>query len=132
MPHGPVKSVRYERTLFYYDEPQVLEASDENGGHYVAMLLAERFAAETGQHYVVVGVSPQRLLEFRAGSCDLRSIVAGSNEKLRYTGAEFTREGNLPLTPLRGPLTEEYLPEVGFYLNGAPPEGTDRNNREPE
>ena len=34
-----MKTVRYESTLFYYDGPQVFEARDAIGGHYVAVMV---------------------------------------------------------------------------------------------
>ena len=52
-----MKTIRHTTTLFYYDGPQVFEARDVIGGHYVAVMVEP----EGGQdRYLVAGVEPDR------------------------------------------------------------------------
>jgi len=65
-----VKTIRHTRTLVFYDEPQVFEAEDAIGGHYVGVLVD----AQAGR-YLVCGVAPDRLRAFRQGQLDLRTLL---------------------------------------------------------
>jgi hypothetical protein len=42
-----MKSIRYGRTLVYYDGPQVFEAVDAIGGNYIAVFVD---STEVGEH----------------------------------------------------------------------------------
>ena len=70
-----MKTIRHTTTLFYYDGPQVFEARDAIGGHYVAVMVEPE-----GGHdrYLVAGVEPERLRQFRAGLLDLRTLLLGA------------------------------------------------------
>jgi hypothetical protein len=57
-------------TLFYYDGPQVFEAGDSIGGHYLALMVEPLDGQE---RYLVVGVVPERLRQF-ANSAPAPSI----------------------------------------------------------
>ncbi len=121
-----MKSVRYEGTLFYYDGPQVFEARDAIGGHYVAVnvdsdlvSMPEKTLGEARDRYLVVGVAPEQLRQFRAGAIDLRSLLVGSDENECYTAtAENVAKDALELGRLTTPLLETgFLPDEGFLLH---------------
>ena len=137
-----MKTVRYKSTLFYYDGPQVFEARDAIGGHYVAVMLAPGLHSETvtpsdgpDDRYLVAGVAPERLRQFRTGAIDLRSLLVGSEDNERYmTTAKNGVENVLTLERLAIPLIESgYLPDEGFLLHdhtsvGVLREARERNN----
>ena len=54
-----VARIRHVRTLVYYDGPQVFEARDTIGGHYIAVM-----GASDEIRYLVAGVAPERLQAF--------------------------------------------------------------------
>ena len=127
-----MKTVRYESTLFYYDGPQVFEARDAIGGHYVAVMVdsgprsSTAVASESpGDRYLVAGVTPERLRQFRAGAIDLRSLLVGSDEDVRYVATAGNGLGDvLTLERLKTPLVESgYLPEEGFLPHDPATEG---------
>jgi hypothetical protein len=116
-----MKTIRHTTTLFYYDGPQVFEARDAIGGHYVAVMVEP----ENGQdRYLVAGVEPERLRQFRAGSLDLRSLLterAVEDWFLTLTPAGLDEP--LVLQPGDGSLAQSaYLPEPGFVLHDRPTE----------
>ena len=121
-----MKSVRYESTLFYYDGPQVFEARDAIGGHYVAVNVgsdlvstSEKALDGASDRYLAVGVAPEQLRQFRAGAIDLRSLLVGSQEHERYAAtAENVVEDALELARLTTPLLDSgFLPDEGFLLH---------------
>ena len=59
--------IHHVRTLVYYDMPQVFEARDVIGGHYIAVL-----GPPNDMRYLVAGVSPERIRLF----CDGKQICA--------------------------------------------------------
>lgn len=112
-------SIRHHSTLFYYDGPQVFEARDFIGGHYVGLL------AEIGadnNRYLVVGVAPERLREFRLGLLDLRTLLLTSTDSPWYLAngdAEMLKP--LRLERQNADLaTCPYLPDEGFLLHEHP------------
>ncbi len=134
-----MKSVRYERMLFYYDGPQVFEARDAIGGHYIAMAMAaEPWSGMSppqdgpAERYLVVGVEPELLRQFRAGAIDLRSLLVDSEEGQRYMAiAENGIEKGLKLELLTTSLHESgYLPHEGFLLHDLASEDVLREARE--
>ena len=68
-----MKTIQHTHTLFPYDGPQVFEAQDATGGQYIAIAVE---AQDGLNRYVVTGVGPERLRQFRAGLLDLRSLLA--------------------------------------------------------
>ena len=114
-----MNTVRHHATLFCYDGPQVFEARDAIGGHYVGVLVD---SGESANCYLLAGVAPERLREFRLGSLDLRTLLL-SNPESRW----FLANGDADLTqPLEleaqtSPLAEcPHLPDAGFVLHDAP------------
>ena len=115
-----MKQIRCTSTLFYYDGPQVLEARDGIGGHYVAVLAPAGGGA--AERYLVAGVAPERLRQFRSGELDLRSLLLGSEAEARYLAtAESSLDRPLLVDRLSGPLVDsELLPDAGFFLHDGP------------
>ena len=128
-----MKTIRHTTTLFYYDGPQVFEARDAIGGHYVAVMVPP----QNGQdRYLVAGVVPERLRQFRSGALDLRSLLseAGADEWYLATAAKGL-EQPLTLVPQNAPLAGSgFLPDAGFLLHDRPAdelalrEARERNN----
>lgn len=116
-----MKTIRHTATLFSYDGPQVFEARDPIGGHYLALALD---APEVGDRYLVVGVPPERLRQFRAGTLDLREMVADAGREEWYL-ATVTAGLDRPLEIERQttPIEESgFLPDAGFLLPDPLPE----------
>ena len=67
-----MKAIYYMSTLFHYDGPQIFGARDVTGGHYVALLIEPQDGRE---RYLVVGVTPEQLRQFRSSMLDLRSLL---------------------------------------------------------
>jgi len=116
-----MKTIRYTATLFYYDGPQVFEARDAIGGHYVAMMVEPENSQD---RYLVAGVEPERLRQFRAGLIDLRTLLTErSVEEWFLTVAGNDLGEPLELHPGQGRLTEgAFLPDAGFLLHDRPAE----------
>ena len=85
-----MKTIRHTTTLFYYDGPQVFEARDGIGGHYIAVLVEPQDGLDS---YLVAGVAPERLRQFRAGTLDLRTLLTegGAEEWYLARGADLER-----------------------------------------
>ena len=128
-----MKMIRHASTLFYYDGPQVFEARDVIGGHYVAIMGP---SDGSGDRYLVAGVEPDRLRLFRSGVLDLRTLLLNSDEEERYlatAGDGFDQP--LVLDRLRTSLSDSgFLPDRGFVLHERPAddlvlrEARERNN----
>ena len=104
------------RTLVYYDGVQVFEGRDSIGGHHVGVLIDDSGVAD---RYLVAGVDPERLRQFRAGAIDLRTVFleAGAGEwRLADVGDGF----RAPVTPIRPEDPggcRALLPDEGFVLH---------------
>lgn len=112
-----MKHIRHKTTLVYYDGPQVFEAQDKIGGHYIAMSIAP---PEDEYSFLVVGVSPEGLRRFRTGGMDLRTLLLEAEESEWYTlGPELDLDGFMELTTQKGSLAKnkKLLPDEGFYIH---------------
>ena len=110
-----MNSVRHHATLYFYDGPQVFEARDAIGGHYVGLLV---HSGPNGNRYLIAGVSPSHLGRFRTGASDLRSLLLANAES-----PWFLAEGDAELSqPLQLELQTTprsqcpHLPDDGFVL----------------
>jgi hypothetical protein len=116
-----MKTIQHSATLFYYDGPQVFEARDAIGGHYVAVMVEPE---NDKDRYLVAGVEPERLRQFRAGLIDLRTLLTGRAVEewfLTSTGDDLNEP--LTLQPATGSLAESgFLPDAGFVLQNRPAE----------
>ena len=116
-----MKTIRHTTTLFYYDGPQVFEARDAIGGHYVAVMVDPQNGID---RYLVAGVDPERLRQFRASTLDLRSLLteAGAEEWYVATAAAGLDQP-LALEPQTLALASSgLLPDAGFLLHDRPTE----------
>ncbi len=112
-----MRSVRHTATLVYYDGVQVFEGRDPIGGHYVGVMVD---AVDDADRYLVTGVAPERLRQFRSGDLDLRTLLLEAGEDgwyFAHVGDDFQQ----PLRLMRqdGSLEgQEFLPDDGFVLDG--------------
>ncbi len=109
--------------LVYYDGVQIFAGRDRIGGSYVAMMIDS--IADVDQ-YLVTGVEPERLREFRTGQVDLRSLLLeASDEEWFMARANVAFGEPLTLELQGGLLTDtDYLPDEGFLLDEAPIDDT--------
>lgn len=114
-----MKTIRHTATLYYYDGPQVFEARDAIGGHYVAVMVE---AAEGTDRFLVAGVAPERLRQFRMGVLDLRSLLLERAEDEWYLAtAGLNLNEPLTLAPQSAALSSfSQLPDSGFQLHDRP------------
>ena len=112
-----MKQLRYVSTLYYYDGPQVIEARDRIGGHYVGVLAD---VVNGIDRYLCAGVAPERLIDFRNGRLDLRALMTEGEEVIHLFAMGSLGEP-LETSPV-GPLDvlEDHLPESGFFLSELP------------
>ena len=112
-----MKAVRHTATLDYYDGPILFEARDAIGGHYLAAAADTRSGKTL---FAVVGVSPERLHEFRNGTVDLRDLMVEAGSDEWYVACENPATEDFDLELQASPLsTSRYLPKVGYKLDAA-------------
>jgi hypothetical protein len=111
-----MKVIRHTRTLYYSDGIQVFEARDGIGGHYVAVMVKPNDGKE---QYLVAGVEPERLQQFRIGMLDLRSLLTRRGEEEWFlANANGGLDAPLALQAQSTALSaSSYLPERGFLLH---------------
>lgn len=110
-------TIRHTKTLFYYDGPQVFEARDAIGGHYLGVMVEQ---ADGLDQFLIKGVSPEKLRTFRNGSIDLRTLLL-DNAIDRWFLALAPNGFDEPfvVTEHGEPLENtSYLPDSGFFLHG--------------
>ena len=106
-------------TLVYYDGVEVFAGQDSIGGHYIGMIID---TIDTVDRYLVTGVSPERLRQFRSGVVDLRTLfLEAPDDEWFITMADGDPGQSLVLEPQSAPLlATEFLPEEGFFLEEVP------------
>lgn len=111
-----MRKIHHTKTLFYYDGPQVFEARDAIGGHYVGVMV-EPAAGE--DRFILKGVSPESLRCFRSGSLDLRTLLLDSESEEWYLGTAPAGFGEpFSVTEEQSSLLESgFLPDPGFLLH---------------
>lgn len=117
------RPVRHTSTLVYYDGVQVFEGRDSIGGHYVGVMVD---GGEDSDRYLVTGVAPERLRQFRSGDLDLRTLLLDSGrEGWCFADASDDLRRPLELVEQEGPLEgREFLPDAGFTLDSGPSDDT--------
>ena len=117
-----MKSIRHTATLFYYDGPQVFEARDAIGGHYIAVMVEPEAGRD---RCAVVGADPERLRQLRCGMLDLRALMVERAEHDWYLATmPESPEQSLPLVAQVGDIAASgFLPDAGFVLNYPPAQG---------
>lgn len=116
-----MKTVRHTTTLFYYDGPQVFEARDGIGGHYIGVMVEP---AGTADRCLIAGVEPERLRRFRSGQLDLRTLLLDrSLDEWYLAESNDGLQSPLQLQLQASPLAQSaFLPEQGFVLHDRPAE----------
>ena len=110
-----MRKIHYTSTLFYFDGPQIFQAHDAIGGHYLAVMVPRLNGKE---RYLVVGIEPEKLRQFRQGLLDLRTLLINSDVEERYLATVTTDLDDLSLDPLDIPLLEsKFLPRSGLILH---------------
>jgi len=104
--------------LYCYDGPQVFEARDAVGGHYVAVMVEPNGGQD---QYLVAGVEPEQLRQFRNGALDLRSLLTDRAEEEWFLAiANGGLDLPLALQPQPTALAaSSFLPEPGFLLHNS-------------
>ena len=77
-----MKTIRHTDTLVYYDGVQVFEGRYPIGGHYVGVMIDSLDNADV---YLVTGVAPIQLRQFRSGTLDLKTLLLEGSEYGWYT-----------------------------------------------
>ena len=114
-----MRAIQPTETLVYYDGVEVFAGQDSIGGHYVGMIIDTLDAVD---RYLVTGVSPERLGEFRSGVLDLRTLfLEAPGGEWYITRADGESGQPLVLEPQAGSLlATDFLPEEGFLLDTGP------------
>ena len=115
-----MKTVKLTEILDYYDGIQLFAARDPIGGHYVCEMIDP---VGDFDRYLVVGVRPERLDEFRTGEVDLRTLLLEAPDGEWFiTVADGSIDDPLTLVLQQEPLAEsELLPEEGYILEEPTP-----------
>ena len=113
-------SISATEILIYYDGVQVFAGRDPIGGHYVGMIL-ERISRY--DRYLVTGVRPERLRQFRSGTLDLRTLfleAPGGQWYIALTNGD--PRDSVELEPQEGSIADadDLLPLEGLTLHDGP------------
>lgn len=108
------RPLRHALTLFYYDGPQLITATDPVGTKYLCMLAEE---LEDRDKFLCVQISSARLIAFEAGEVDLLQIFRNPEAGDLYEGdAEYSAdEFSLTAKPAQQ-ISEDWYPQEGFFL----------------
>lgn len=110
MPH----LLRHAQTLFYYDGPQLMVATDPVGTKYVCMLTEE---LEDRDRFLCAAISNVRLTEFESGTLDLLQIFHDPETGELYEGeAEYSANEFSLTARLAEQVPEDWYPQEGFFL----------------
>ena len=114
-----MKTIRPTAILEYYDGVQTFEGRDAIGGHYIGVLVD---VVDKIDRFLVTGVVPERLRQFRSGLLDLRTLLLEAPGGEWYLTDDDGRAGPFILEPQSEPLNtkEEFLPLPGFLMNDDP------------
>lgn len=111
-----MNSAYLHQILAYYDGPQVIEARDTIGGHYVGVAIDH-----PEYEFLLVGANPERLRQFRGGAIDLLSLIMDRSSEIGWQFASIVRGPSHDLV-LSGvsfdPVDPDHLPSAGFLLRG--------------
>lgn len=111
-----MRTIRHTKTLFYYDGPQVFEARDGIGGHYIGVMVDP----ENGEdRFLIKGASPENLRLFRSGALDLRNLLLDPVCDTWFLGSAPGGLGEpIAVIERSDPLEATgFLPEPGFVLH---------------
>ena len=112
-----MKTIKPTVVLDYYEGVQVFQGKDLIGGHYIGVLLN---TGDEYDRYLVAGVPPHRLKQFRKGAVDLRTLLLeapGGKWYIAHANVEFKQP--MKLKRQSEPLAESgLLPGEGYRLTG--------------
>lgn len=110
-----MRTIRPTETFVYYDGVEVFAGQDSIGGHYIGMIVD---TIDSVDRYLVTGVLPERLRQFRSGVVDLRTLfLEAPDDEWYITRADGDPGQSLVLEPQSGSLlATDYLPAEGFLL----------------
>ena len=110
-----MRTIRITSTLLYCDGPILCDALDPIGGHYLVMSVSDD---DLGERFVVAGIEPRKLRNFKNGKSDLLSTFTDRVIEEWYIGRSSTvNENELDLTGQEVSLAGSgLLPKPGFYL----------------
>ena len=117
--HVIMRTIIPAEILVYYDGVQVFAGHDRIGGHYIGLMVD---AQDEVDRYIIAGVEPERLRQFRSGGLDLRSLLLeASDDEWFLTWADEPFGAPLKLELQNGLLSDtDYLPDEGFVLDEVP------------
>ncbi len=104
------------KILAYYDVPQVIEVRDQIGGHYVGVYVGGD--SRLGD-YVIAGISPYCLRQFKAGDIDLLALLTERPAGIGWRMAQFVKNGSVEMLlsdERQDDIPPDYLPDRGFFL----------------
>lgn len=107
-----MKKLSFEKTLYFYDSPQIIELRDFYGGCFVGVLVDD-------DRFVATGVAPETLRQFREGSVDLRSAMLEFGNSEWFLSASDV-DLNAPIgfqVQSESLLQSGFLPDDGFTLH---------------
>ena len=119
---GIAKTVKPTAILDYYDGVLLFEAQDLLGGHYIG---AAGKPKDGYARFVVTGARPERLIEFRFGTLDLRTLLLeGPGGEWYITSTNGNLGESLVLEPQEGNLADitGLLPLEGYTLGDDTPD----------
>ncbi len=109
-----MSTIRYTASLLYYDGPQIIEARDDEGHDYLALLVE----SDGEDRYLAVEVAADRLRQFRSGALDLRMLLTESAEDGWYLTTTADLDQPLTIERQQTPVEESgFLPADGFVLH---------------
>lgn len=110
--------VRITDILVYYDGPAIFEGKDFYDGCYIGIATS---AEDAGNLFFIVGVSRERLRQFRNGSIDLLDLIVerDGGDTSWFAGTMTNTESDMvALVEQSVPVAESgHLPESGFFLH---------------
>jgi hypothetical protein len=111
-----MNAIMFTKVLLYCDGPQIVEAKDEIGGYYIALLVDD---VEGRDRFLICGVRPQSLRSFRVGHIDLRRLILErpTLEWGLFTVDDDTVGSLLHPEVYTESIEEGFLPDSGFFLN---------------
>lgn len=114
-----MKTIHYKSALFYYDGVQIFEARDAIGGYYIAVLTE---TIDGLDRYILAGVEPEKLRQFKTGKLDLLSLLIDRPEEdwfiaMPKNGFDAALYLELQSNPLKN---NPDLPDSGFLLHEIP------------
>ena len=118
-----MKTVIPTEILVYYDGVQVFAGKDRIGGSYLGLVVDTQSGLD---RFLVAGVEPEHLRQFRSGRLDLRSLLLeASDDEWFMAWADVPFGDAMKLELQDGQLLDTgFLPDEGFVLDGIPFEDT--------